>query len=313
MIKRFKLRIYRSEFVQSGIALSKKIVLPGFDQQNIFHVSRFFYEAITRTSIPNRAAAIAFKFLLAVFPALIVILTLIPYIPIENFQDSVLQFFAMLMPADAYNLIAETLDSLVNRKHSTLLSVGFLLGLYFGSNTVQAILDGLHASHHIEQAYSPLKQRLFSLALVIILPILTAFALIVMTLSGFVLEYLHITDLIGSQRTVTFLNILKWIISAFLIMLAISFLYNVADVKRKRWKMFSAGATVSTIGIIVVSIGFAFFVNNFGTYNKLYGSLGGVMVTLMWIYFNFITMLVGFELNTSISKARKHGQELYQE
>lgn len=313
MLNKIKFRILRSAPVQSAIALSKQIVLPGFDQQNIYHVSRFFFEAVTKTSIPNRAAAISFKFLLAIFPALIVLLTLIPYIPIENFQESVLQLFAMLMPADAYNLIAETLDSLVNRKYSTLLSVGFLLGLYFGSNTVQAILDGLHASHHIDHYYSPFKQRLFSLALVVVLPILAALALVVMTLSGFILDYLHITELIGNQLTLFVLKVFKWIISAFLIMLAISFLYNIADVKRKRWKMFSAGATVSTLGIIVVSLGFAFFVNNFGTYNKLYGSLGALMVTLVWIYVNFIAMLVGFELNTSIAKARKHGQELYQD
>lgn len=311
MIEKLQAKFLRSRFVRMIVVLSKKIVLPGFDGQNIFSVARFFYEAVTRSSIPNRAAAISFKFLLAIFPALIVLLTLIPYIPIDNFQDTILETFAILMPADAYNLIAETLDSLVNRKYSTLLSVGFLLGLYFGSNTVQAILDGLHASHHIEHYYSPLKQRLFSLGLVITLPILAALALLVMAISGFIFEYLHVTDLIGTELNLTVLKVLKWIVSAFLIMLSISFLYNVADVKRKRWKTFSAGATVSTLGVIIVSLGFAFFVNNFGTYNKLYGSLGALLVTLVWIYVNFIALLVGFELNTSISKARRYGQELY--
>lgn len=311
MIEKLKAKFLRSDFVRLLVVWSKKVVLPGFDGQNFFSVSRFFYEAVTRTSIPNRAAAISFKFLLAIFPALIVLLTLIPYIPIEDFQDTVLESFAILMPADAYNLIADTLDSLVNRKYSTLLSVGFILGLYFGSNTIQAILDGLHASHHIEHYYSPLKQRLFSLGLVITLPVLAALALTVMALSGFLLDYLHITDLIGNELTLFVLKLLKWIVSALLIMLSISFLYNVADVKKRRWKTFSAGATLSTLGVIIVSLGFAFFVNNFGTYNKLYGSLGALLVTLVWIYVNFIALLVGFELNTSISKARKQGQELY--
>ncbi len=311
MIEKLKAKFLRWKFIVFVVAHSKKVVLPGFDGQNIFSVARFFYEAVTRSSIPTRAAAISFKFLLAIFPALIVLLTLIPYIPIDDFQNTVLETFAILMPADAYNLIAETLDSLVNRKYSTLLSVGFLLGLYFGSNTVQAILDGLHASHHIEHYYSPLKQRLFSLGLVITLPILSAVALLVMAVSGFILDYLHIIDLIGNQLNLHLLKLLKWIVSALFIMLSISFLYNVADVKKKRWKTFSAGATVSTLGVIIVSLGFAFFVNNFGTYNKLYGSLGALLVTLVWIYVNFIALLVGFELNTSIAKAKRHGQELY--
>jgi membrane protein len=295
--------------VKAAIRLSKTIVLPGFDGQSIFTVARFFYEALTRSPVTDRAAAISFKFILAIFPALIMVLTLIPYIPVENFQESLMQMFATLMPQDAFNLISDTLDSLVNKKYSTLLSIGFILGLYFGSNTVQAILDGLHASHYIEQQHSVWKQRLISLGLVILLPIMAAIALVFSTASGYILDWLRINELIGSTLTLFFLKILQWVLSALLIILSISFLYNVADVKKRKWRMFSAGANISAIGVLIVSAGFAYFVNNFGTYNKLYGSLGAVLVTLMWIYANFITILIGFELNTSISRARRMGQQ----
>lgn len=312
MVEKIKTWLINSAPVKTLIAWSKRIVLPGFDGQSIFTVARFFYEALMRSSVLDRGAAISFKFILAIFPALIVVLTLIPYIPIEDFQETLLNFFENLMPADAYGVVSETLNSLVNQKYSTLLSVGFLLGLYFGSNTVQAILDGLHASYHVQKQYSVWKQRLVSLGLVILLPILAAIALLLMGVSGFVLDYLHITELIGDDVTLTILKILKWVLSALVIMLSISFLYNVADVKKRRWRVFSAGATLCTLGIIIVSAGFAFFVNNFGTYNKLYGSLGAVLVTLIWIYANFIIILIGFELNTSISRAHKQGQqELY--
>ncbi len=311
MFEKIKNYIVHSAVVQSSIALSKNIILPGFDGQSIFNVARFFYEAIARSSVLDRAAAISFKFILAIFPALIVLLTLIPYIPIDNFQESLMNFFQQLMPAEAYGLISETLDSLVNKKYSTLLSVGFILGLYFGSNTVQAILDGLQASYHIEKKYSNWKQRLISLGLIVSLPILTAVALFILAISGFILDYLHIHDLIGDDRTLFVLQIFKWFLSALLIMISISTLYNAASPGQGRWRLFSAGATLSTLGVLIVSAGFAFFVNNFGTYNKLYGSLGAVLVTLLWVYINFITILVGFELNTSIAKAKKYGRELF--
>jgi len=312
MVEKIKIWLLKSAPVQTLLTWSKRIVLPGFDGQSIFTVARFFYEALTQSSVLDRAAAISFKFILAIFPALIVLLTLIPYIPIDNFQETLLKFFENLMPADAYGVVSDTLNSLINQKYSTLLSVGFLLGLYFGSNTVQAILDGLHASYHVQKQYSVWKQRLISLGLVILLPILAAIALLLMGVSGFVLDYLHINQLIGDDFTITILQILKWILSALVIILSISFLYNVADVKKRQWRVFSAGATLCTLGIIIVSAGFAFFVNNFGTYNKLYGSLGAVLVTLIWIYANFIIILIGFELNTSISRAHKQGQqELY--
>lgn len=313
MIEKLKNKIVQSALVQNGLEVSKKIILPGFDGQSIYSVARFFYEAVTHSSVIDRAAAISFKFILAIFPALIVLLSLIPYIPISNFQDSLLAFFQQLMPADAYNMVADTLNSLVNKKHSTLLSAGFVLGLYFGSNTVQAILDGLHASYNVETEYSGWKQRLISLGLVIVLPILATVALIVLGVGGVVLEYVHVRELIGNTYTITILQILKWVLSALFIAMSISFLYNVADVDKRKWRVFSAGANLSTVGVLIVSAGFAFFVNNFGTYNKLYGSLGALLVTLVWIYANFITILVGFELNTSISKARKQGQEIFED
>ncbi len=307
----FKRRVLTSWPVSTTIRLSQKLILPGFDGQSVFNVARFFYEAILRGSVLDRAAAISFKFILSVFPAIIVILTLIPYIPVSNFQDALMHFFERMMPGEAFEVIESTLDNLVNKKHNTLLSIGFILALFFASNTIQAILDGLNASFHLTDKRSTLGQRLVSLGLIIFLPILMALGLLIFTFSGFLLEWLHIQDILGSERTIFLLQLLKWILSAFLIMTSISILYNTAAGKREKVKLFSAGASLSTIGVLVVSALFATFVNNFGTYNKLYGSLGAILVTLLWVYINFITILVGFELNTSIAKAKKYGRELF--
>jgi membrane protein len=312
-IEKIKQRILNTVAVRTVIVVSKKIVLPGFDGQSVYDVSRFFFEAITHGSIPDRAAAISFKFLLAFFPAILVLISLIPYIPVENLQETVMGKAQDLMPQDAYGLIESTLENLLSKKYSTLISIGFIFVLFFASNTIKAILDGLNASYHLSQSRKPVNQRLISLGLLIALPITMGLALVIMGLSGFVIEYLRINDLLGNFLTYYGLELLKWLISALLILLSISTLYNVANVNKNKWRLISAGATLSTFGVIVVSLGFAFYVNNFGNYNKLYGSLGALLVTLMWIYLNFITILVGFELNTSISKAHRLGQELFNE
>jgi membrane protein len=312
-IEKIKQRILGSVLVRTAVIISKKIVLPGFDGQSAYDVSRFFFEAITRGSIPDRAAAISFKFLLAFFPAIIVLISLIPYIPVENLQETVMHTAKELMPQDAYGLIESTLENLLSKKYSTLISIGFIFVLYFASNTVQSILDGLNASYNLTQNQRPIQQRLVSLGLLIALPITMALALVIMGLSGFVIDYLRINDLFGNYLTYYGLELLKWLLSASLIFLSISTLYNVANVNKRQWKFISAGASLSTIGVIIVSLGFAYYVNNFGNYNKLYGSLGALLVTLMWIYINFMTILVGFELNTSISKAQRLGQELFNE
>jgi membrane protein len=303
LLDQLKLRLLNSIPVRTTLAVSKKIVLPGFDGQSVYDVARFFYEAMYKGSVPDRAAAISFKFLLAIFPAIIVLLSLIPFLPVDNLQESLIFTIERLMPKQAYSLIESTLENLVNKKHSTLLSVGFVLVLYFASNTVQAILDGLNSSYNLTQKQSSLYQRLVSIGLMIAFPIMMALALIIMGLSGFVIDYLKINDLIGSDLTLFGLTVLKWLLSIALILISISTLYNVANMNKRKWKVVSAGASLSTLGVIIVSLGFAYYVNNFGTYNKLYGSLGALLVTLMWIYINFITILVGFELNTSISKA----------
>jgi membrane protein len=310
-IKKIKHQILHSIPVRTAVVVSKKIVLPGFDGQSVHDVARFFYEAIYHGAVLDRAAAISFKFLLAVFPAIIVLLSLIPYIPVDNLQDTIMVTAKSLMPHDAYSLIESTLENLISKKHSTLLSIGFILVLFFASNTIQAILDGLNSSYNLKQKQSSFHQRLISMGLIIALPILMALALIIMGLSGFIIDYLHINALLGSDLTYFGLKLLKWVLSISLILISISTLYNVANVNKKKWKFVSAGASLSTLGVIIVSVGFAYYVNNFGTYNKLYGSLGALLVTLMWIYINFITILVGFELNTSITRAEKQGKELF--
>jgi membrane protein len=301
-----KYSILKSSISQKIFGLLKNLVLPGFEGLNLLFVLRFFITGIQKGGIITRASAISFKVMLAIIPTLIVLLTVIPYIPIENFQEDLLKNIAKLMPSNAYQLFESTIHDLINKKHSTFLSIGFVLGLYYSSNTIMAILEGFRSSYHLKtNTEKNWKLRARSVMLLPILAILLIITVALITLSSHVLDYLREVEIIGHNVLLVVLKFASWLLVAFIFLFSISLLYNIGDIGKHKWKTISAGATLATISFIIVSLGFAWYVNNFGNYNQLYGSVGTVLVLLLWVYFNCIILLVGFELNTSISRAKK--------
>jgi membrane protein len=305
-LKFSKYSILKSNISQKIFGLLRKLVLPGFEGLNLLFVLRFFITGIQKGGIITRASAISFKVMLSIIPTLIVLLTVIPYIPIDNFQEDLLQNLAKFMPSSAFQLFENTLNDLINKKHSTFLSVGFVLGIYYSSNTIMAILDGFRSSYHLKtNTGKNWKLRLWAIALLPILATLLVITIALITLSSHFLNYLREIEIIGHNILLNVLKFGSWLLVAFIFLFTISLLYNIGDIGKHKWKTISAGATLATISFIVVSLGFAWYVNNFGNYNQLYGSVGTVLVLLLWVYFNCIILLVGFELNTSISRAKK--------
>ncbi len=279
---------------------------PGFQGLSLLYVMTFFWEAIMKGQIMTRSAAISFKLFLAFFPGIIMMLSLIPYIPIDNFQQSLFDSIRGFFPGDTFSLFESTLNDLINIKRNTLLSLGFILVFYYSSNSINAILAGFNSSYHIEERGHPLMIRLASLILIFVLGFIMTVAVALIIFSGSLFEYLHKVHVIGDKGYIPILNTVKWIISVLLVYSMITTLYNVgAGRKRRKWRFLNVGATLATFVFVISSLAFAYFVNNFASYNKLYGSLGSLMVLLIWLNTNCMIVLGGFELNMSISKARR--------
>jgi membrane protein len=299
-------KIGRFRAVRTLVRALRSIKPPGFQGLSLWYVSRFFMEAIWKGAVPTRAAAISFRLFLAFFPGIILLLTLIPYIPIPDFQQQLLQSISEFFPGYTFTLFESTLDDLINKRHSTLLSVGFILTMYYASSSINAILLGFSESYHLDEKDNPLLLRLASVVLIFVLGIFLILAVTMMIFSGAALEYLNEIGLI-TENDVPLLNFAQWLISVFLVYTVITTLYNVgmSAKSRKKWRFFNAGATFGTLFFIIASVAFAYFVNHFATYNKLYGSLGTLLLLLIWLNFNCMILLIGFELNTSIEKAKK--------
>lgn len=209
---------------------------------------------------------------------------------------------SLVLPHDAFELMEHTLDDLINRKQQTLISLSFLLLLFYSSNAIAAILDGFSHSYHDTRDHGLVMQYVLSFGLMVVLSLLVVVGVGLIAFSGPVLSHLRRIELIDNSFTVFIIEVLKWIIVVLLFQTGISLLYRAGT--KGKWSAFNAGATFATVGLIIVSSLFAWFVNSFGSYNKLYGSVGSILVVMLWFYFNNIVLLVGFEINTSIQQAK---------
>ncbi len=297
--------IISSRPVTTFILWTKRIIIPGFDRVPLYDVAVFFYNGIKKGDISTRAAALAFNFFLAIFPAVIFFFTLIPYIPIHNFQDNLLNLLREFIPMQTYEAVQETLFDIIKRPRGGLLSVGFLLAMFFATNSVNSMIDAFNKTYYTVETRSAFKQRMISIFLVFVLAILVILAIGLITFGPIVINWIEEIGLLTDWLTLNLIGAAKWIITIALLFFAFSVLYYFAPTVKHRYRFITAGSTLATILFIATSIGFNYYVNNFASYNTLYGSIGTLIIFMLWLYFNSMIILLGWELNSSISVARR--------
>jgi len=283
---------------------SKRIVLPGFGGVPLYDVAVFFFRGLTQGYITTRAAAISYSVFLAIFPFLIFLFNIIPFIPIDNFQLSLMGLIEDFMPKMAYESVKETIFDIVTRPRSSLLIFNLILTLYFSTNGVNSLIEAFNNTYHDIETRTSFRQYLISIVIVLSGSFLLVVAIGLMTFGSALLEWL-LPQLIEDAPIVAFLlELLRWLIIVGLLLMVISFIYYLAPARQKTFRFFSAGSMLATILIVITTLGFNFWVDNFSSYNALYGSLGTLMIVLFWIYINALSLIVGFELNASIKTAR---------
>jgi membrane protein len=311
MLERVRRRILFSRAFRSLVRWGRRIVLPGFEGFSVYEIARLFFRALLDGTLMTRAAAISFKLFIAFFPATIVLLTLIPFVPVPTAQDALLHSFQEFLPAEVYRFLESELQNLIVRPHGTLLSFSFLGGVYFASNSVDAILSGFKGSSNVTSWHSPWKQRLLSVVLLFVLGALLVVAIPIMTVSGSMIRMLRDLNFLTSDLQVVALHVVRWTMATALLMASISLLYQAGDPRpagarrrRRRFRLVSPGAVVAVAMVIVMSQLLAVFFRHFTDYNALYGSIGAILAVQLWIYSNMVVVLIGHELNVSISRAR---------
>jgi membrane protein len=309
MIKKLLGKISRLPFVRNFVAASRKVSMPGFEGHSMYEVFAFFFRGLFKGQIQTRASAMSFSFFLAVFPSIIFLFTLIPYIPIDSFQTTLLGVLHELLPENMFHSLEDAIREITHQPSKGLLSFGFIAALYFSKNGLVAMMNAFNSSIHVKESRPVWKQQLIATGLVVALTLMVFAGLFLLILS----EYTMQTMFTKESAEVFWLNLGKWIILGMLFLTIIGAFYRFGPARRKHRIFFSPGVLLATLLTISTSVLFSWYVNNFGKYNTIYGSLGTVMVVCLWIYFNSVMLLVGFELDAGIDSAREKKRTLLEQ
>jgi membrane protein len=299
IVERLK-RFWRFIVIQT-----KRIKLPFFEGLSLYDVLNLFFVGLYEGAITTRAGSVAFSFFMALFPAIIFIFTLIPYVAGAEMQQDIFQLLERVMPPSSYQLAESTIVDIVSIKRGDLLWLTLITTLIFATNGTLSLISNFSISFHQIDFKNFWQQYLSAILLTLGLTLLLIISLGLVSIGETVMSWVVERGYI-EQAAANIIVVGRTVVLLFTILLAISLLYNYGPIKGKQWRLFSPGSILATTLILLSSYAFSLYVTNFAQYNKLYGSIGTLLIILLWIYINAIGLIIGFELNASISRAKNN-------
>ena len=293
--------IDNSPFLSQWKKLFFTFTLPGFEGIPVYDVIHFFLAEIQKDQIPTRARSISYSFFIAFFPGIIFLFTLLPYIPLADFQANLIAVINEVIPDNVVqNFILITIDDLLNKPRAGLLSFASVLTLYFSTQGMVSMIMSFNKSYSIytKRNFFSLRWLAFKLTLLMFVLFLTSVSLLIVgsqLINIIVLEFN-----ILSFGTIFFLNTLRYAIILLLYFISISTIYYYGPATKKKFKFISLGSSFASLGSIVASLIFSYYVSGLDSYNSIYGFFGSIIMFLGWMYINAFVLLLGFELNASI-------------
>jgi len=278
----------------------KSISFPGFPNISLFEAVHQFKKSVMDSQISMRAAAVSFNLFMAIFPSVIFLFTLTAYLPIDNFDTRLLAALQDVLPPASYNAVKNTILDIISQQRGSLLSFGAIFALFYATNGIESIISSFNTSAYAVETRPKWMVHLVSLGLTLILLILLVLAISLMLVSNFTLQFLIEKRIITYGINYVLINLFKWMIFYGLLLFSVAFLYYMGPPRLSRVRFFSVGALVTSFFILILIVGFSFFVSNFGTYNTIYGSVGALIAVLVLINLNALFLLAGYEFNLGL-------------
>lgn len=299
--KTFGRHLMYKRWVRETLYFTHHFALPGNKGVPLYDVLSYFLVGIFNGGLAQRAKGLAYSFLAALPPLMICIFSLIAFFPVDGLQDELLNGLGDIVPEKILNPLSATINDIMGHKHTTLLSIGFIGSILVAANGMNGFILSLNfANQTVEKR--PFLQR-FGLCLLMVFVMFIIVALVLTLIIGhkYLLQLIFTQGWLSDTKANTFLfNVGRWLLLSLATLTAVAFLYYVAPAKRQRVGFFSAGSVLATGMFFVLTWGFGIYLNNFNRYNLLYGSIGTLLLLMLWIYFSCIVLLVGYELNISI-------------
>ncbi|MDI6051163.1 YihY/virulence factor BrkB family protein [Flavobacterium sp. XS2P24] len=298
MSKEIEVKLQRIPIVRNLVNVLKKIEFPWLQGLSLYDLLELYGLGIVESALTYHASAIAFSFFMALFPFALFILNLIPYIPIEGFQDDFLLFVKEGVPPNTYDAIYKIINDILNNSHSGLVSYGFLLSILLMANGLNGILGGFESSRHVLIKRGFIRQYLVALGMSLLL----SFLLIVTVATIVVFEVFIQKTILSDQIALIVLGRYAFVI--LMILGTTSILFKFGTKHDKNRAFISIGSVFTTILILLDSYAFGIWVIKFSKYNELYGSIGTLLILMFYIWINCMILLLGFELNATVNKLK---------
>lgn len=248
----------------------------------------------------ERAASVSYSLILAVFPTVIFFFTLIPYIPIPDLEEQIMDFLREVLPGDTFSTVDTTIRDIISRPRGGVLSLGFFLALYSATSGVVALMQAFNSSYKSAERRGFFTIRLIAIGLTVALAIALLLAVVVLIIGGLVSDYLLHFGILNNIVFVNLLAVGRYLVVFAVFVAAVSVIYRFGPDVNMRWSLIMPGAVTASILIVLTTLGFSYYVSNFSSYNKLYGSIGTLIALMIWINLIALLLIMGFEMNVAL-------------
>lgn len=272
---------------------------------SVYHVLTILWKKIITFDIDQRAASVSYSFLLAVFPGIIFLFTLIPYIPVQNLDRQIMVFLNDIMPKGIYENTAFTIQEIVSRKRSDILSFGFFFTVFASTNGMSALMRAFNMALQVREKRNYFQTKGISLFLTVLLIMVMICAIVILIVGNLIIDFLMDKGRLNDNITFVIFEIFRYLAIFFIFFIGICIIYYFAPAVKKKLKFFNFGALIASILSILATNLFSFYLSNFNSYNKLYGSIGTLIALMVWLYLVALILILGFEVNISLRDALK--------
>jgi membrane protein len=306
-------RVLRVGSVRTTRDWMKRIRFKRFGNISLYRFTRIFLHNISEDEIMDRSNSVAYNFILAIFPTIIFLFTLIPYVTVyfpEVTNESIMEFMGELLPPSMYEVVSSTVLDIVSNQRGGLLTFGFVLALFLATNGMTALMRAFNACYRTVERRNFLRTRLTALGLTVMLALVLFAAIILLVVGQIMINYFttHVHDLAKlnlDSLSIYFLLALRFLVIFIVFFIVISCIYYFGPAVHYNWRFFSIGSLVATLACLGISYGFSYYVANFGSYNKVYGSIGTLIALMAWIQLLTMVLLFGYEINASLHYGTK--------
>lgn len=305
------LNLEKIRFLKTIKSFFSKIKLPFLENISLYELSHFYISGILKGALSYRAAAVSWSFFMALFPFALFILNLIPFIPIQGFQKDFLQFVSEAVPPNTYGAIENIINDILHNSQSGLLSSGFILSVFLMTNGVNAIMSGFETSEHVVVKRAYFRQYFVALCLSLLLTFILIVAVSTIIIFEVIIQKTIIQDVLSERISdkISLIQFGRYIFILIMIIFVIATLFKFGIKQTRKRAFITVGTIFTTVLIIITSYFFGIWVVKFSKYNELYGSIGTLLIVMFYLWINCMILLLGFELDASIAKLKRHPEE----